>query len=803
MQFINMLHLISNVRFPFDEAIVSLFLWIDTIGYRLFSTFYKCYIKLAQQQMFKLDAFDNLYNSIYIIFGVVALFLVAYSLLKMLIQADVEKGGKEIKDMIIRFILSMILICLLPLIFDFLRDFQNSLLEYNVVPKAMIGTQFAIQQIDDEGNNVGDIQYIDYDDVDATTGIMELRANEMVATIVSGLMYPLTSSKEDYDGTPAEKKLYTDPETGGSYYIYLEADGSEWTTDVNERWNATSKSIVSIVGCAAGVVGGVIVTTVSAGTLTAPGFWLGAALCGGGGLLTYGFGSAVASVSAKEYTWTNALQAIISKSQYSQLSLFSKDIVEGRFHYTYVLSTIVVGFLVYMMITFCIDIVVRTAKLLFYQLLAPICFMISCLPQKKDLLSNWFKLVLTTWLELFTRIACICGVVLLVGSINFDAISLIHPIISTFVILGMVIFAKQIPELLKKVTGIDSGNMKLDLKNKLKEGSLGLSDAAGTLARKTVAGIDAKRNGYNFKDGWNRIEGTGPLAKLKKARNNMLPFTASMEENRRKANEQAKEIETKKDKGQKLIDKYGSSGDYIESLQGQQYDVLKETFKNRKSSKELMLSYQAELEAAQASGDAEKIAEASKYYNKAKDKYDNYDNEFKQLLNSSKFANVGKNYNMMKFVEDREEKIPSVDNYRANSSNNTNSVPRENTYNATRRNGVNYTTENNYNPNSQEPTIILSQRDLENLNNNSSSNEVNEQILEELKNLNKTNEETKEKTLQQDNFSELEKLNKNLEEIKRQVENEKNPKHIQEAQLEMNEINRKISEINKVDNKNN
>lgn len=276
----------------------------------------------------------------------------------------------------------------------------------------------------------------------------------------------------------------------------------------------------------------------------------------------------------------------------------------------------------------------------------------------------------------------------------------------------------------------------------------------------------------------------------------MLPFTASMEENRRKANEQAKEIETKNKKGHELIDKYGGSGDYIEGLQGQQYDTLKNAFKNRKSSKETMLNYQAELEAARASGDATWISQASKNYNDAKDKYDSYDNEFKQLLNSSKFAKVGENYKMMKFVEDREKLIPSINNYRANNNNESNTATYNNEYNAIRRNGVNYTTENNYNHNSQEQTIILSQRDLENLNNSSPKNEINEQILDELKKLNNANEE-------KDNFSELEKLNKNLEEIKRQVQDEKNPKYIQEAQLEMNEINRKMNEINQNDKKSN
>ncbi len=463
--FINLL----NIHFPFEKQIISFLLWLDSVGYKIFSIFYNTFIKLAQQELFQVDAFKDIYNNIYVIVGVIALFLMAFTLLKGIVNPDENKGGKVYREMGIRFFVSMILIILLPTLFGFLRDFQNSLLEYNVVPKVLLDNKITIQPVDENGNKVGSEQYLDIKDINVTSEILQLRTNEMIATLISGLMYPLKTTDGIYDGDAAERKL----DTSIGAYRYYEEDGEEWSTDVSEFWDGSTQTAVNLLGCAAGGVALVALTVWSGGLAAIGGLGLGSTLlaCVAGGTAFHIGGSAIAAISADEYTWTNALQAMTMQGKYSQISLFAGDIVDGRFHYTPIISTIVVAILVYIMISFCIDVVVRQAKLIFYQLLAPVCFMISVIPKKKDLMANWFKLVVTLWLELFVRIGVVCAIVLLVGKLDLDNLTTIfHPIISTFIILGIVIFAKQIPKLLKDLTGLDSKGMKLNLREKIADG---------------------------------------------------------------------------------------------------------------------------------------------------------------------------------------------------------------------------------------------------------------------------------------------------------------------------------------------
>ncbi len=506
-------NLILNIHFPFGNQITSFLLWIDSMLLKVFSIFYKTFLKLAQQEIFKDNAFDFLYKNIYLLVGIVALFLMSYMLLKMMVNPTEEKSGKQIKDMVVRFVVAMGLTILLPTIFGFLKDFQNALLEYSVVPKILLDSRIEAQHVDENGNAVGQSELVDLTDVNMTTVVMEAKANELVAALIQGLMYPLNE-----EGEMADKVLGDD----NAYHFYLlETDASgnpkEWTTNVSDWWDGKGKAIASGVGCAAGAIGGGLLLLIPGIGALVGGYTLGGALaaCIVGGVVSYGGTAVVAAIDADEYTWTNALQAITIRNNYSEISLFSQAIVDGDFHYTPILSTIVIGIIVYMMIGFCIDVVVRQAKLIFYQLLAPICFLMSVNPKSKDLLGKWFKLVLTCWLEVFVRIALVCGIVLLVGQLDLDRLtSIAHPIISTFVILGIVIFAKQIPKILKDLTGIDSGNMKLNLREKLAEGGAFAAGAVIGAGAKTFArgAVSAGKNSVNkFK----KIKGTTGTDKAK------------------------------------------------------------------------------------------------------------------------------------------------------------------------------------------------------------------------------------------------------------------------------------------------
>ena len=52
--------------------------------------------------------------------------------------------------------------------------------------------------------------------------------------------------------------------------------------------------------------------------------------------------------------------------------------------YTFIISTIAGCFLIYIILSFCIDLGVRAAKLVFYQLIAPIPILMRLIPGKQE-----------------------------------------------------------------------------------------------------------------------------------------------------------------------------------------------------------------------------------------------------------------------------------------------------------------------------------------------------------------------------------------------------------------------------------
>ena len=75
------------------------------------------------------------------------------------------------------------------------------------------------------------------------------------------------------------------------------------------------------------------------------------------------------------------------------------------FDYNYPISTVVGGFLAWIMIGFCLDLAVRSVKLSFLQIIAPIPIILSLSPQQKNnTLANWGKECVSTWASLFIRV---------------------------------------------------------------------------------------------------------------------------------------------------------------------------------------------------------------------------------------------------------------------------------------------------------------------------------------------------------------------------------------------------------------
>lgn len=140
------------------------------------------------------------------------------------------------------------------------------------------------------------------------------------------------------------------------------------------------------------------------------------------------------------------------------------------YHYSYffLLSTFVLGYVLYLMLKYCLDIVVRFFKLFLYQLLAPIAmieYMIN--GSENGVFKNWRTAVLGTYFMLFVRIFAIWFVIFVMslmsgelpGYSNGSLIALSfdedYYLLRALIMIGLLAFMMDLPKLVGGIFGLD------------------------------------------------------------------------------------------------------------------------------------------------------------------------------------------------------------------------------------------------------------------------------------------------------------------------------------------------------------
>ena len=158
--------------------------------------------------------------------------------------------------------------------------------------------------------------------------------------------------------------------------------------------------------------------------------------------------------------------------------------------YKPIISTACGVALLYIIFSFCLDLGIRIVKFAFCQLIAPIPVVLRMIPGKKGTFDKWLKLTLTVYFEVFIRVGIMYLVIYFFSEIaNMDmfkyATSGIQGLVVLAIILmGLLAFAKQAPKMLSDMLGLDSGNIKLGIKDKLKAGGF---FAAGSAVGAAIA----------------------------------------------------------------------------------------------------------------------------------------------------------------------------------------------------------------------------------------------------------------------------------------------------------------------------
>ena len=391
------------------KLFTNILLFIDSIIYSLINWLYQIILAICNINIFENSyEIDALIGRIYIILGVVVLFLVAYSLLKSMINPDEALKGKKspvntIKDVII----SIVLIALIPTIFDFAYGFQNALLTRNTIGNIILGTS------------------------NAATGSSEDLLEEGGMAISANILHAFLH--ENYSKCSKEEISNEFPQGYDCSSITIETGEGMFFRE----------------------------------NLSFSQFW------------------------TQMYEQRNLLA----------ITDLADKIVNGEVTYYYIISTLAGVFVLLVFISYCFDIALRVIKLAVYELIAPLPILCRIMPndQANKTFGNWMKATISTYLEVFIRLAILFFAILIIKIVTQNFSSVIMPLFSggasltvalfaeMFIIVGIILFVRQAPNIIKEITGLDGGKYNV-LGSAMKTAAMlggGVTAAVGNFTDKT------------------------------------------------------------------------------------------------------------------------------------------------------------------------------------------------------------------------------------------------------------------------------------------------------------------------------
>ncbi len=282
------------------------------------------------------------------------------------------------------------------------------------------------------------------------------------------------------------------------------------------------------------------------------------------------------------------------------------------------LFVIIIGCVVaWLILMYCVQVAVRVFQLAFLEIISPIPIL-SYISDPEGIFKKWINLCVSTYIDLFLRLAIIYFVVYLAGFVldEFSAADSIlfasmgNPTgitkvwIMILLVVGLLLFAKKVPDLLKEIFPNFGGKFSFGLSPKknvvdpLRDiGKAAWNSPLGWLPKagmKTATFADRKIHGL-----------PAPRSKFGQAMDKWLPGRAEVIKNKNQAEMDAKRDRDLKEEGMKLYNRYGD-------------DLPEEAFKNKE--------YRATYSALQAAKKAKKSADdelkaVEKSYDAAYKKY--------------------------------------------------------------------------------------------------------------------------------------------------------------------------------------
>lgn len=189
-----------------------------------------------------------------------------------------------------------------------------------------------------------------------------------------------------------------------------------------------------------------------------------------------------------------------------------------KYHYIPFVGMIIGLVMSFIMIGIAIDVAIRAFKLIILRMFAPIPILSYILPKSsKDggTFNNWLKTLISTWADLFIKIGVVyfvlymIDILILGNNVNFNVNGVRKIVVMIFVIIGLLLFAKQAPKFITDLLGIKNPKGSIGIGGMGAAGAAllggaGIGGAIAAGATQLGEGAEAMAQGKSASGGWSK-----------------------------------------------------------------------------------------------------------------------------------------------------------------------------------------------------------------------------------------------------------------------------------------------------------
>ena len=415
------------------DALVGLLFAIDEVVYGFIPILYRLLLYLSNVDLVTGNVpVQALIQRVYILVGVFMLFRLSFSILNYIINPDAfSDQSKGFSNLVKRILIAVVLLVGIPWIFKEAYVIQNKIITSGILPRLILGES---------------IEYSDSSNNDELEASIETSAKDVQFMLFGPFFSINYDAKGEEDGQPGELDVCRPtPEYPTSNIL-----GTKGMASNEACMNKMAELMDDPQFFTSSVVTKIVKNP-----------------------------SIISSYMSDFFRYEEDDGTIVDKRRFENfggllpLTLDSGDRV---IKYYFIASTLCGGYLVFLLLSFCIDIGARVIRLFFLQILSPIAVISSVDPTSSgDRLKDWAKECVKVWASLFLRLLVIFLIIQLVRVISnsfysgaifstgYSNSSALNAWIYVFLILGVFQAAKSIPDFIEKATGIKmSGDLQLN-----------------------------------------------------------------------------------------------------------------------------------------------------------------------------------------------------------------------------------------------------------------------------------------------------------------------------------------------------